>query len=120
MESCELNIHLPPLTDLQNTSPGSAIAVHRLNATFMLDPTTLSYATRPPRLPKLVDIPLHPTEEVHWRRRFVCPTESVLTFELTCSTSTEHSCNVEWWQDTEPSITDARAGRSFIIITLCD
>lgn len=110
MENCELNINLPALTKLPFTPPYSAIALHRVETIYELDTSTLSYATRPPRLPKIADIPFDDTEDIHWHRTFACPSESVLTFELTCSTSTGHSCNVEWWQDKVPEITNGDGG----------
>ena len=110
MEECELNIHLPAASKVPSMDPLGTVAVHRMNTTYALDTSTLSYMTRPPRLPKLADIPFHPTEDIHWHRKFACRTESVLTFELACSTSTEHRCNIEWWQDKAPEIVDADAG----------
>ena len=119
MESCELNIYLPALSKLPDTPASSAIALHRINTTYAFDTSSLSYATRPPLLQKLADIPFHATEDIHWHRKFACPTESLLTFELTCSTSTGHSCNVEWWQDKVPELTEADAG-TFDSSTACN
>ena len=114
METCELNIHLPALSNSPDTPPKSAIEVHRINTTYVFDTSKLSYATVPQRLPKLAEIPFHPTEDIRWHRKFVCPSESVLTFELACSTSTGHPCNVEWWQDKAPKITQADACESYL------
>ncbi|KAJ3552794.1 hypothetical protein NM688_g3967 [Phlebia brevispora] len=97
MENCELNVLFPAVGAGEESQ--SAISVYRLNTSYALDSSTLSYATRPPRLPKLADIPLNALDNIHWHRTFVCPTESVLTFEFACSTSIGHSCNLEWWQN---------------------
>ncbi|PSR83172.1 hypothetical protein PHLCEN_2v377 [Hermanssonia centrifuga] len=102
MESCELNILIPAVS----SADGAAISVYRVNETYALDTRTLSYGTRPQRLQKLSDIPINPDDNVHWHRKFACPSESVLSFELACSTATGHSCNLEWWQDKTQSSMD--------------
>lgn len=102
METCELNVLLPPL-GLSEASL-SALALYRLNASYAIDTATLTYLTRPPRMQKLADIPFDANENIHWHRKFACPTESLLTFELACSASMGHSCNIEWWQDNRAAL----------------
>ncbi|KAJ3557198.1 hypothetical protein NM688_g1600 [Phlebia brevispora] len=102
MEKCELNVLFPAAGSGEKSL--GAISVYRLNTSYALDTSTLSYVMRPPRLPKLTDIPLSAFNNTHWRRTFVCPTESVLTFEFACSTTTGHSCDLEWWQDAKENM----------------
>lgn len=110
MEKCEINLHLPALSKLPFTPPSSMVQLYRLEAKYALDTSSLSYEKRPRRVSKLADIGLHDTDNVHWRSGMLgCPSESVLTFELACSTSTGSGCSLEWWQDKIPEITSADA-----------
>ncbi len=115
MEKCEVNIHLPALSKLPFTPPSSTVSLYRLESKYVLDTSSLSYAKRPRRVSKLAEIGLHEADNVQWHSGMLeCPSESVLTFELACSTSTGSSCNLEWWQDRIPEITSTDAGKPCI------
>lgn len=104
MELCEVRLSLPASnrTSLLEDSPHFPLSFYRLNSSAELDPTTLSFATRPPRLPKIADIPFEYGGNSSWSRVFGCKMEEVLTFELACSAESTHgNCDLEWWQDKE-------------------
>lgn len=104
MESCEIRLSLPASnrTSLIGASPHLPLSFYRLNSSVELDLTSLSFATRPSRLPKIADISLEYGENSTWSRVFGCKMEEVLTFELACSAESAHGdCSLEWWQDKE-------------------
>ncbi|KAF7799948.1 hypothetical protein EIP86_011191 [Pleurotus ostreatoroseus] len=114
MEKCEINIRLPALSKLPFTPPSSVLSVYKLDTKYALDTSLLSYAKRPRRLAKLADIGFHDMNDVRWNTMLACPSESVLTVELACSTATGSSCNFEFWQDKVPEITSADAGKHWL------
>ncbi|KAJ7792080.1 hypothetical protein B0H13DRAFT_1675804 [Mycena leptocephala] len=103
MEDCELTLSLPAM-DHGTYMKSVTVVLHRLNQTYPLDLTTLSYQSRPPHVSKVASIQL--TQEVTvWQRRFRCTSDGVLTFELASSELNQADFLVEWWQKagyTEP------------------
>ncbi|KAJ7459648.1 hypothetical protein B0H11DRAFT_1872745 [Mycena galericulata] len=97
MEECELKLSLPALNkDAQ--SSGISVVLHRLNQTYRLDDTTLSYQSRPPRVSKVATIQLAQDVPTLWQQRFRCKSDGVLTFELECSPTHKSNCLVDWRQ----------------------
>jgi len=91
MEDCELHLSLP------SGDASSTVVLYQLNQTHTTDLATLSYETRPPRQAELGTF--QPSVEgTAWQHRFACPTDTILTFELACSSTSESKCMLEWWQ----------------------
>lgn len=95
MEQCEISFNIPPEWGGLKDSSTSVVSVYRLNATLPIQPSKLNYINRPPRLSKLDDIVIGDTSK--WRRNVTCYSDSVLSFELACSSS-DSDCNLSWWQ----------------------
>ncbi|VDB83317.1 unnamed protein product [Peniophora sp. CBMAI 1063] len=105
MEKCELRLSLPAVASDALVDPGhvATLSLYRLNTTQQLDPSVLTYATRPQRVSKVANIDLRHGEEVVWHRNFACSMEQLLTFEVACSINEDDGsgCSVEWWQGIE-------------------
>jgi len=99
METCELKLSLPAAS---SSSRPVSFALHRLEAQYLLDPSEISYESRPRRIAKLADIELAHDKPTVWHRKLACQMHEVLTFELECSEWSKNSdCYIEWWQNKE-------------------
>lgn len=112
MDICELRLEIPPkISGVGLDTSGLALASNplklqltRLQAPKPLDPTTLSYVTRPPATGPEVDA-IHLGFGVNWSRNYSCSMEELLTFELACPSGDDGiKCAVEWWQKKDRSI----------------
>ncbi|EPQ51898.1 hypothetical protein GLOTRDRAFT_80906 [Gloeophyllum trabeum ATCC 11539] len=106
MEWCDLQLTIPLNSDdsVQICDGNMALAIHRLNASSLLNGKKLGYKARPARVSKIAEIELSKMKDVDFRRRVSCRMGEVLTFEIVHS-SVESDCYVEWWQDPDKSTT---------------
>lgn len=93
MEICELHVNV----DIS----GSSLDLYRLEGTIPLEPSELTFNTRPHRGLMLSEIPTSHESKTLWRRNFTCHSEQLLTFELACSPGSETGCLFKWWQTPE-------------------
>ncbi|KAH9850943.1 hypothetical protein C2E23DRAFT_886981 [Lenzites betulinus] len=101
MEDCRLVLTLPALGEplergasLEMT-PGSHLAVYRLNAQGPIDVKTLSHRTKPPVQYKVATVEVDGKGGETEMYRFPCPWSSLHVFEVVCAQGTE--CFLDAW-----------------------
>ncbi|KAJ6464363.1 hypothetical protein C8R45DRAFT_1023819 [Mycena sanguinolenta] len=97
MEDCRLHLSVPRLSG--DAQRNISLALYRLNQTYPIDTTELSFHSRPPRFARLEEIEITNVGDTDWSRSVACRSDDVLSFEFECSGIPEEGgCFLEWWQ----------------------